>query len=427
MQEIEGIPVYCAIDKVEDIEKVIPNPRNPNTHNDRQIELLAKVIKAQGWRAPVTVSTRSGYIVRGHGRLMAARKLGLSQVPVDYQDYANEAEEWADLIADNRIAELSEWNLPTLKDILEEIDTGAIDMDLTGFDADELEKLMTQFRADAQEDDFDAEAEAQKIKKPATKPGDIWQLGRHRLVCGDAALQSDMEKLMDGKKADMLFTDPPYNVDYEGNFKQGDKILKNQEKIWSGGIENDNLSNFGEWLSLVYTNIDQFLVAGCAIYIWHLSGEDCKFFWNAWPYSKWHFQVDIVWNKLSLVINRWDYKPQHESCMYGWKGKNRKWAGPANEPTVWNVPRQQGQSGGKREHPTQKPIALANRAIKNHSVGLVLDCFAGSGSTLIACEQLNRICYMMEIDPVYCDVIIKRWEKFTGKKAVLVGEGNDTN
>jgi DNA modification methylase len=196
-------------------------------------------------------------------------------------------------------------------------------------------------------------------------------------------------------------------------------LVKKPEKIWSGGIKNDNLDDFGGWLKSVYQTVDLIMGEGCAIYIWHPSGEDGKYFWNSWPFDEWHFQVDIVWNKLSLIISRWDYKPQHEPCMYGWKGKNRKWCGPNNMSTIWDHARQQGNSGEKREHPTQKPVVLPETAIKNHSVGIVFDPFGGSGSTLIACEKTNRNCRMMELDEQYCDVIVKRWQEFTGKEATL--------
>lgn len=206
---IDGIPVYCAVDKIVDIEKIVPNPRNPNQHSDSQIELLAKIIKAQGWRAPITVSNRSGLIVRGHGRMMAARKLGLTKVPVDYQDYANEAEEWADLIADNRIAELAEINNRMLMDLIEEIDTGIIDLEITGYTESDLEKIIAELTA-PWEDNLD-EDEAPALPETAvTKPGEIIILGRHRLICGDSTSEADIAKLMNGQQADLVLTDPPY-------------------------------------------------------------------------------------------------------------------------------------------------------------------------------------------------------------------------
>jgi DNA modification methylase len=257
---------------------------------------------------------------------------------------------------------------------------------------------------------------------PVTKLGDLWELGDHRLLCEDSTDSETVSILMNGQKADMVFTDPPYNIDYEGNYIQSGEILKKEKKIWSGGIENDNLTNFGEWLKSVYNSIDQFMSNGCSIYIWHSSGEGGKHFWNAWPFKDWHFQVDLIWNKLSLIISRWDYKPQHEPCMYGWKGKNRKWGGPNNFSTVWDYPRQQGNSGEDRKHPNQKPIFLTERAIDAHRPFLTFDPFLGSGSTLIACEKKNTKCYGMELDPHYCDVIVNRYKTWclaNGKTPVI--------
>jgi DNA modification methylase len=403
-KQIDGVPVYCAHVRVEDIERVIPNPRNPNTHNDRQIELLANIIKAQGWRAPITVSTRSGFIVRGHGRLMAARKLGLSHVPVDYQDYANEAEEWADLIADNRIAELSEWDLPALKDILEEIDTGAIDMDLTGFDVDDLEKLMTQFRVNVEEDSFNVDKATEEIDEPVTKPGDLWILGRHRLACGDSTKAETFSLLMDGKLANLVVTDPPYNVNYEGT---------------AGKIKNDNMADqkFYQFLLEAFTLTEKAMAKDASIYVFHADTEGLNFR-RAFDAAGFYLSGTCIWKKQSLVLGRSPYQWQHEPILFGWKktGKHA-WYSDRKQTTIWEFDKPRKNA----DHPTMKPVPLCAKAIENSSKAgdIVLDIFGGSGSTLIACEQLNRTCYMMELDPVYCDVIIKRWENFTGKKAVM--------
>lgn len=412
MQEINGIPVYCAYDQEVEIERVIPNPRNPNTHNEKQIELLAKIIKAQGWRVPITVSNRSGFIVRGHGRLMAARKLGLAQVPVDYQDYANEAEEWADLIADNRIAELSEWDLPALKDILEEIDTGAIDMDLTGFDADDLERIMTQFRGDVEEDSFDIDKATEEIEEPVSKPGDIWLLGRHRLLCGDATDLDAIQRLIEKQQADLIFTDPPYNVDYVGKTKDELKI------------KNDKMDDqrFREFLTMAFKVMAEVSKAGASIYVCHADSEGYNFR-GAFIEAGWLLKQCIIWAKQHFVMGRQDYQWQHEPILYGWKpGDGHKFYGGRNQTTIWHLDR----PAASRVHPTMKPLKLCARAIENSSKAgdIVLDLFGGSGSTLMACEQVGRVCYMSELDPKYVDVIIKRWEAYTGKKAILAGEGN---
>lgn len=404
----DGIPVYCAYDEIVDIETLVPNPRNPNQHPDKQLELLAKIIKNQGWRAPITVSRRSGFIVRGHGRLLAARKLGVEQVPVDRQDYATEAEEWADLVGDNRISELSNNDNALLKDILEELDTGDFDMDLTGYDEKELERLMTQFHVEEiAEDDFDAEEEAKKITEPVTKRGDIWILGTHRLMCGDSNMVDDVAKLMNGQYADLVFTDPPYNVDYTGKTKEALKIKNDKMKD----------ENFKQFLLDVYANLYINTKEGAAIYVCHADSEGINFR-SAMVEAGWNLKQCIIWVKQHFVMGRQDYHWRHEPILYGWKpGASHQWYGDRKQDTVWEVDRPMAN----RDHPTMKPLALVARAIYNSSKGqdIVLDLFGGSGSTLMACEQTNRICYMMELDPVYCDVIVKRYEKHTGKKARL--------
>ena len=262
------INVHCAYDEMADITTLVPNPRNPTTHPKKQIELLAKIIKKQGWRAPITVSNRSGFVVRGHGRLLAAQLLGVSQVPVDRQDYATEAEEWADLIADNRIAELAEIDDDMLASLLAEINVGDFDTDLTGFSEKQIDNLLADFNmAEVKEDNFDPAAAAADIKELITKLGDIWQLGRHRLMCGDATVIGDVEKLMDGSLADMIFTDPPYNVAYEGG--TADKLT----------IQNDNMSaeRFNQFLRDAFASMFAVTKSGGAIYVCHADSEGSNF------------------------------------------------------------------------------------------------------------------------------------------------------
>jgi len=405
---IDGIPVYCAVDKIVDIEKIVPNPRNPNQHGDSQIELLAKIIKAQGWRAPITVSTRSGMIVRGHGRMMAARKLGLSQVPVDYQDYANEAEEWADLIADNRIAELAEINNRMLMDLIEEIDTGIIDLEITGYTESDLEKIIAELTA-PWEDNLD-EDEAPALPETAvTKPGEIIILGRHRLICGDSTSEADIAKLMNGQQADLVLTDPPYNVDYEGGTK--DKLK----------IQNDKMKDaeFLRFLTDAFTVMYAHSKMGAPIYVFHADSEGYNFR-AAFKHAGYRLRQCLIWAKNSLVMGRQDYQWQHEPILYGWKeGAGHTWYGDRKQTTLVRFDKPQKNA----EHPTMKPVGLCGYFIHNSSKegDVILDPFGGSGSTLIACEQMNRACYMSELDPKYCDVIIQRWETLTGLKGVVQG------
>ena len=408
--------------KIEQVklDALIPYARNSRTHSDAQVAQIAASIKEFGFTNPVLID-ETGSIIAGHGRVMAARKLAIADVPSIRLTHLTDAQKKAYVIADNKLALNAGWDDEMLAVELTDLKDMGFDLDLTGFSTDEIEALLAPVGTEGLTDE-DAVPEVPEAS--VTVLGDVWLLGKHRVMCGDSTSIDAVEKLMDGQKADMVFTDPPYNVAYEGNYIQSGKILKKPEKIWSGGIKNDDQSNgFADWLESVYLTIDCVMNEGCAIYIWHPSGEDGKYFWEAWPYPIWHFQVDLVWNKLSLIISRWDYKPQHEPCMYGWKGKNRKWAGPNNMSTVWDYARQQGKSGEERKHPTQKPVFLPETAIKNHSAGIVADFFGGSGSTLIACEKTGRINRSMELDPKYCDVIVQRWQEFTGQTATLESNG----
>lgn len=453
MNFTDGIPVHCAFTEIADITTVVPNPRNPNQHPKKQIELLAKIIKNQGWRAPITVSSRSGFVVRGHGRLLAAQLLGVGQVPVDRQNYATEAEEWADLVADNRIAELSQIDDALLAELVTDISASDYDLGLTGYNDKQLDNLMADFRGPVQEDDFDPAAAAAAIKEPVTKPGDIWQLGRHRLMCGDATVMADVEKLMGGRKATMVFTDPPYNVAYEG---------ATAEKLT---IRNDDMptEQFNEFLKVAFTSMLEAVDVGGAIYVCHADSEGSNFR-GALQDAGWLLKQCLIWVKNQFVLGRQDYQWRHEPILYGWKpGGAHCWYGGRKQGTVIDeaapITVRQGDNGTlltftagvqtvtirvpafevlqagddsmtsvwrfekplrNGEHPTMKPIGLCARAIQNSSRPgeITADFFGGSGSTLIAAEQTDRVCYMMEIDPVYCDVIIRRWEDFTEQTAI---------
>ena len=398
--------VYCAHSQMVEIEKVIPNPRNPNKHSEKQIALLSKIIAAQGWRAPITVSTRSGFIVRGHGRLLAARKLGLVEVPVDYQAYETEAAEWADLIADNRLSELSETDELLLKDLLQELGTSELDLELTAYTADEIDQMLGSAK-EVQEADFDADKALSEIDEAKTKLGDIYILGKHRLMCGDSTDAAAVEKLMDGQKADIAVTDPPYNVGYTGGTKDALTIQNDKQED----------SAFRQFLSAAFTNMDAAMKPGAVFYIWHADSEGYNFR-AACKEAGWQVRQCLIWNKNQLVMGRQDYHWKHEPCLYGWKeGAAHLWASDRKQTTILCFDRPQKNA----EHPTMKPVALLAYQIANNTKGedIALDLFGGSGTTLVACEQLGRKCYMMELDPKYCDVIIKRWEELTGNKAEL--------
>jgi len=403
----DGIPVYCAFDELVPTEALVGNPRNPNKHPERQIELLAKIIAAQGWRAPITVSTRSGFVVRGHGRLAAARLFGKSEVPVDRQDYADEASEWADMIADNRIAELAELDMPSLKDLLESIDDGSFDMDLTGFEEPDLEQLMLSLRQiEILEDDPPPLPE-----EPVTKRGDLWVLGQHRILCGDATVVADVTRVMDGLSAGLVFTDPPYGVCYVGKTK---KALT---------IQNDSRGDEGtrNLVADALVAAQTSWVPGGAFYVCSPAGDMELPFRLALIDAGLSLRQQIVWAKDAFVLGRQDYHWRHETILYGWReGAAHYYGGGRTQDTVWEISRPKKSV----EHPTMKPVQLAARAILNSSTPgtTVLDLFLGSGSTLIAAEQTGRSCYGLELDPSYCDVIVQRWEALTGKKAVKASD-----
>lgn len=242
---MKEIAIHCAYDELKSIAEVVPNPRNPNTHPEKQVKLLAKIIEAHGWRAPITVSKRSGFVIRGHGRLAAAQLLGCETVPVDLQDYKNDAEEWADMIADNRIAELSDIDQDELMQLVVDLDSMDYDTGLLGYSDKSVAEMLAEYaKQDIKEDDFDVDSALAEIVAPQSKLGDIYQLGQHRLMCGDSTSEVDVLKLMDGELADMIFTDPPYNVDYQGGT---DEKLK---------IPNDNMpaEEFNEFLLAVMKN-----------------------------------------------------------------------------------------------------------------------------------------------------------------------------
>lgn len=433
---IGKVPVWCAHDKIVDCVELKPNPKNPNTHPAKQIKLLGKIIAEQGWRMPITVSKRSGLIVKGHARLEAAFKAGILKAPVDLQDYESEAAEHADMVADNRLAELAEIDDSKLSELLLELSDLDIDMDLTGFFDDELKELLGGQKGLTEDD------EIPDIPKIATtKLGDIYVLGDHRLLCGDAKKQKDVERLMDGKMADMVFTDPPYNVDY-GN------TAKDSMRYHSQGarkILNDSFGSekeFEDFLNSFITAAKPF-VAG-DVYIC-MSSSMLHVLHNAFSRSGGHWSTFIIWVKNTFTIGMANHQRQYESILYGWfQGTSHYWSGVRNlsdvieddlmydgdgvplvrvepggiESDIWNFPKPHKN----KLHPTMKPVALCSRAIVNSSIkdGIVLDVFGGSESTLIACEKNYRRCRMMELDQLYCDVIVKRWENYTGSKAKLI-------
>lgn len=419
-----------------------PHPKNPRVHPDSALDKLVRSIKEYGWTNPVLVSA-DGYVLAGHARLKAAEKAGIEEVPVIYLPLEGAKAE-AYLIADNRLQDETGWDYEKLKDLLQDLDTGEFDIELTGFGMDEIEDLMTQFapeESEVKEDDFDPEENIPET--PVTQPGDIWILGRHRLLCGDATRPEDVARLMNGNTADLVVTDPPYNVDYGS---KAESINKYGYTFSNRHIANDDMSEhqFTDFLASAFKNMADNLKSGGAFYIWHASTTLYEFE-TALRLNNLKSRQQLIWNKNSFVIGRQDYQWKHEPCLYGWKdGAAHYFIDDRTQATVIEDKGLDFKKMKKEElvallkeifsdkvsttvinedkpmrsaeHPTMKPLKLLERLIKNSSRPgeLVLDTFGGSGSTMMTCEQLNRTCYTMEIDPVYCDVIVQRYINFKG-------------
>ena len=406
---IDEVSVFCAFDEIVDIKDLKENPRNPNTHPSVQIELLAQIIKKTGWRAPITVSNLSGFIVKGHGRLQAAKAAGLKQCPVEYQNFKDEEEEMAALLADNKLAELAEIDVEKLTDIFKDYEFE--DLSLTGYSQEEFEELVEVFEEAQILGDPDEVPEEVETR---CKLGDIWQLGNHRLMCGDSTSKKDVEELMNGDKADMAFTDPPWNVNY-GAIKEG-----NPQGYKPRTILNDFMGteDFKEFMFKAFSCLNFAQKEGAMTYV-VMSAQEWGNMMLTLAQNDYHWSSTIIWNKDSLVLSRKDYHTKYEPIWYGWKEGTRLCPlEDRKQSDVWDVARPKKSE----EHPTMKPVELVERAINNSSKqgNIVLDLFGGSGTTLIASEQTNRCCRMMELDPKYCDVIITRWETLTGKKAELI-------
>ena len=468
---IGEIPVYCAYDEIIDIAKAVPNPQNPNTHSEKQLKLLAQIIKGTGWRNAITISRRSGYIVKGHGRLAAAAMLGAEQVPVEYQNYENEAAEHADMVADNRIAELAENNTEKLAEVLSELSKSG-DMDLTGYTDQDLDEILGEI---AGEDDsapgIDQDDELEQKIAPMSKPGDLWLLGGNRLLCGDATKPEDFERLMNGEKAALVSTDPPYGVSYVSQSNKFE-MIQNDDKT------HDEL--YSKLLVPAFKNLVKHSAEEAAFYIWHASSTR-RDFEDAMIATGLMENQYITWVKNGFTLGHADYQWGTEYCFYASKGGIKpKFYGDRAQNTAWRVTQRSeigmattlgnglvitNGTGAKlfitdtppkgkklrylradagttidvysenkattawevaREtgtlHPTQKPLELITIAIENSSQSgeIVLDCFGGSGSALIAADKAGRRGYSIELSPHYVDVIITRYLLSTGNLGVTV-------
>jgi DNA modification methylase len=397
--------------KLINIDELIPYANNARTHSKDQINKLRSSLREFGFINPILID-KDYNILAGHGRVMAAREEGIKEVPCVLVEHLTEAQKKAYILADNRLAMDAGWDDEMLALELENLKELDFDMDLTGFDAAEIEDLFSKIHdKEISDDDFDVDAALGE--DTISKQGDIWLLGRHRLICGDSTKAEIYEKLMEGKKANLCVTDPPYNVNYTAG-------SENERKI-----KNDNMEdkNFYEFLLASFKNIFNSLDDGAAAYIFHADTEGLNFR-KAFKDAGFHLANVCIWAKQSLVLGRSDYQWQHEPILYGWKptGKHR-WYADRKQTTIWNFDRPT-----KSElHPTMKPVPLVAYPIQNSSMSncIVLEPFAGSGSTLIACEQLGRICYAIELDEKYADVIVKRYIEYVDsyEEVFLIRDG----
>lgn len=378
-----------------DINDLIPYIRNARTHSESQIAQIAASIKEFGFLSPILIA-EDNTILAGHGRLAAARKLGLKQVPCVKESHLTETQRRAYIIADNKLSLNAGWDEDMLAIELSELQGADFDLDLLGFDESELVSIFEDDK-EVEDDDFDVEEE---LNKPCfSKAGDIWTLGRHRLICGDSTKEETYKCLMDGKRANLVVTDPPYNVNYEGS---------------AGKIKNDNMDNdkFYNFLLDAFSNMEKVMADDASIYVFHADTEGLNFR-KAFNDAGFYLSGCCIWKKPSLVLGRSPYQWQHEPCLYGWKRKGKhQWYSGRKETTIWEFEKPKKNA----EHPTMKPIALLAYPITNSSMSntLILDPFGGSGSTLISCEQTDRSCYTIELDEKFCDVIVKRYIEQVG-------------
>lgn len=376
-------------------DKLIPYVNNARTHSAEQIMKLRSSLREFGFINPVIID-REFNVIAGHGRIAAAKAEGIEEVPCVFADHLTEAQKKAYILADNRMALDAGWDEEMLKVEIEALQAEDIDISLTGFDEKELSSL---FDTDSEvtDDDFDVDAE---LEKPCvTQSGDIWHIGKHTLVCGDSTKEDTYAALMDGRKANLVITDPPYNVNYEGT---------------AGKIKNDNMAadKFYQFLFDAFSNMASVMADDASIYVFHADTEGLNFR-KAFADAGFYLSGCCIWKKQSLVLGRSPYQWQHEPVLYGWKKKGKhRWYTGRKESTIWEFdkPKRNG------DHPTMKPVPLLAYPIHNSSMAnsVVLDPFGGSGSTLIACEQTDRICLTIELDEKFCDVIVKRYIEQVG-------------
>jgi len=380
------------------IDRLVPYARNARTHSKEQILQLRASLREFGFVNPVIVD-KDLNVIAGHGRILAAKEEGIGEVPCVFAEHLTEAQKRAYIIADNRLALNAGWDDEMLSVEIADLQAADFDVSLLGFDDAELNKLLGGLE-DVQEDDFDVDGE---LAKPAvTKPGDLWLLGQHRVVCGDSTQADTYTLLMDGKLANLVVTDPPYNVNYEGT---------------AGKIKNDNMADqkFYQFLLEAFTLTEKAMARDASIYVFHADTEGFNFR-KAFKDAGFHLSGTCIWKKQSLVLGRSPYQWQHEPILFGWKkaGKHA-WYSDRKQSTIWEFDKPRKNT----DHPTMKPVPLVAYPILNSTMTgcIVLDPFGGSGSTLIACEQTGRICHTVELDEKFCDVIVNRYIDLKGSDA----------
>ena len=396
------------------IEDLVPYANNSRTHDDAQVAQIAASIREFGFTNPILIDADGG-VIAGHGRILAARKLKLAEVPCIRLAHLTETQKRAYVIADNKLAMNAGWDAELLKLEFADLKDAGFDLELTGFSLDEIEAMSPEHIPEGLTDE-DAVPEVRP--DPISKLGDVWLLGKHRVMCGDSTSIVTVEELMGGwggGLADQLITDPPYNVAYTGKTK--DALT----------IQNDSMSddNFRQFLMDAFVAADAVMKTGAAFYIWHADLEGYNFR-GACKDAGWTVRQCLIWKKQTLVMGRQDYHWKHEPCLYGWKdGSAHLWATDRKQTTILEFDRPSRST----LHPTMKPVDLIEYQVLNNTKGqdVVLDLFGGGGSTLIACEKTGRYARLMELDPKYVDVIVRRWQEFVGKDATLESTGETFN
>jgi len=390
------------------LERLVPYARNPRTHSAAQVAQIADSIVEFGFNNPILVDSRAG-IIAGHGRLLAARRLRLAEVPVIVLDHLSETQKRAYVIADNRLTQNAGWDEELLQAELAALRDEEFNVGLLGFDDSELERLLAA--ADSTEGLTDEDTIPELQDRPTVVSGDLWFLGPHRVLCGDATARGDVDRLMDGDAADLVFTDPPYNVDYEGYTAEHLKI------------RGDSMSGeqFQHFLLETFQSFRSAVKAGGSLYVCHSSAWQREF-QNGIEAAGFEVRCQIIWAKNTFAWGFGRYKFQHEPIFYAHvAGQKDPWYGDKSQSTLW----EENKPAANRIHPTAKPVELVERALVNSSKAgdIVVDLFGGSGSTLIGCERKGRKARLMEIDPRYVACTIRRWEEYSGKKATLEGDG----